>query len=91
MNYTLDNIYTLLPIIQLPIFIIMVTSIKLMSGCPVFLISDLEPSYPYGFDSGGILWFCNLTIPDSTRILPLFILTIQLLNIEVILCKILFL
>lgn len=32
---------------------------------------------------GGVLWFTDLTKPDSTRILPVVLATANLINVEV--------
>ncbi|KAI9292242.1 hypothetical protein K502DRAFT_367780 [Neoconidiobolus thromboides FSU 785] len=80
-NYSPASIY-LLPIIQIPFFVVMSLSLRAICGYPIFDL-DLDNFHLQEFSIGGYSWFSNLIAPDPTNILPILIGATHLLNIEV--------
>ncbi|KAJ1568534.1 Cytochrome c oxidase assembly protein cox18, mitochondrial [Nowakowskiella sp. JEL0078] len=63
-------IYTfILPWAQIPLFLSMSLALRKMSAFPIPFIPHVGP-VTEGFTTGGILWFTDLSLADSTLIFP---------------------
>lgn len=57
----------LLPLVQIPFFVIMSLTLRNMAAFPVPFLETAPFPYP-GFETGGELWFRNLVVPDPSCI-----------------------
>ncbi|KAI9227166.1 MAG: 60Kd inner membrane protein-domain-containing protein [Piptocephalis tieghemiana] len=83
----------LLPMLQLPVFVIASIGLRRLCGLPDILSgsffafetadkSTLAPVPAEGMTEGGLSWFMDLTAPDPTLALPIAVGLIQLWNLE---------
>ncbi|KAJ5477167.1 hypothetical protein N7539_007311 [Penicillium diatomitis] len=72
-DWRISLLYRYLPIVQLPVWIVFMESIRGMSGN-----KNVEPT----FATEGALWFPDLLVGDSTGILPALLTASILLNVQ---------